>query len=90
MGYSFLQLFVAIFALSLSVTFGLFEEQAGEYDWKIDNIGVIQQSFSKVCSSYTDTIYSWHFLTLFFKPTRLTLFNTKNNTLEPENFCGYY
>jgi hypothetical protein len=39
---------LVIIALFSSVVLGIFEEQAGEYDWKIDNIGVIQQSFNKV------------------------------------------
>jgi hypothetical protein len=41
--------FTAI-ALFSSLAFGLFEEQAGEYDWKIESIGAIQQSFNKVKS----------------------------------------
>jgi hypothetical protein len=39
---------LVVIALFSSVVLGIFEEQAGEYDWKIDNIGAIQQSFNKV------------------------------------------
>lgn len=49
MRVSFIQLSVLVSGLFLSSVFGLFEDQAGEYDWKIDNIGVIQQSFTQVC-----------------------------------------
>mmetsp|Transcript_16375 Transcript_16375/g.15694 ORF Transcript_16375/g.15694 Transcript_16375/m.15694 type:complete len:1227 (-) Transcript_16375:96-3776(-) len=38
---------LVVIALFSSVVLGIFEEQAGEYDWKIDNIGIIQQSFNK-------------------------------------------
>jgi hypothetical protein len=40
----------AAIALFSSLAFGLFEEQAGEYDWKIESIGAMQQSFNKVRS----------------------------------------
>jgi hypothetical protein len=48
MVFSQICLSLVIIALFSSVVHGIFEEQAGEYDWKIDNIGVIQQSFDKV------------------------------------------
>ena len=48
MGYSYVCLFISVIGLFSCLTLGLFEDQAGEFDWKIENIGTIQQSFSKV------------------------------------------
>jgi hypothetical protein len=50
MGRSVMSFCFTAIALFSSLAFGLFEEQAGEYDWKIESIGAIQQSFNKVKS----------------------------------------
>ena len=43
-------MYVCMTLVGLFSTFasGLFEEQAGEFDWKIENIGEIQQSITEV------------------------------------------
>ena len=47
MGHRRILLCFAVILIS-SLAGALFEEQAGEYDWKIESIGVIEQSFVQV------------------------------------------
>lgn len=70
--------FTAI-ALFSSLAFGLFEEQAGEYDWKIESIGAIQQSFNEVNTAppLTNVIIS-----VLFKPNFSVADKSSSVTLE--------
>jgi hypothetical protein len=47
MGHRRILLCFAVILIS-SLAGALFEEQAGEYDWKIESIGVIEQSLVQV------------------------------------------
>ena len=48
MGRSLMYVCMTLVGLFSTFASGLFEEQAGEFDWKIENIGEIQQSITEV------------------------------------------
>jgi hypothetical protein len=41
--------FILILGIFTFRSFALFEDQAGEFDWNIDNVGFIQNAVTKVC-----------------------------------------